>query len=139
MNGEDPFAGFERDLNYWEVSNEKVELTIPDDVVDDDRELRFLVYTGLFDLLMETLWAHCEDESERDHEGARILSKVQSVEPTLRFSLYQDTDVAQRTELMARMRGKDVAVSEHFLVPRLERGLLMYEERIEALRAALRK
>jgi hypothetical protein len=140
VKNEDPFEGFERDLNYWEIPDETVELTLPDeDLPDDERQLRFLVHTGLFDLLMEALWAACEGDDEREEAAARILSKLQSVEPTLRFDLFEKGDQTQRTELMSRMRGKEVAVTESFVLPYLERGLLLYEDRIEALRAALRE
>lgn len=91
----------------------------------------------LFDLLVEALWGASEDDPERERQLSRVLGRFQSVEPTLRFDLYEKGDLAQRTELMSRMRGKDVAVTESFLLPRLEEGLTLYEERIEALRAAL--
>jgi len=140
VRAKDPFAGFEHDLNYWELPDETVELTIGDhDLPQEDRQLRFLVYAGLFAKLMDALWEACEIDGERVREAARILGKFQSVEPTLRFDLFEKADKAQRTELMSRMRGKDVAISESFLLPRLERGLHVYEERIDALRAALRE
>jgi hypothetical protein len=140
VRGEDPFAWFERDVNYWELPDETVELALDDlDLPQEDRQLRFLVNAGLFDMLMEVLWQVCESDEERGREAARILGKLQSVEPTLRFDLFEKGDVAQRTELMSRMRGKEVAVTESFLLPRLEHGLHAYEERIEALRAALRQ
>jgi hypothetical protein len=139
LRGQDPFAGFERDVNYWELPDETAELIVADqDLPKEDRQLRFLVNTGIFDMLMDALWATCENDEARDREAARILGKFQSVEPTLRFSLFEGSDLAQRTELMSRMRGKEVAVTEHFLLPRLHEGLELYEERIEALREALR-
>jgi hypothetical protein len=140
LRGQDPFAGFERDVNYWELPDETADLTIGDqDLPKEDGQLRFLVNAGTFDMLMDALWATCESDEERGREAARILGKLQSVEPTLRFSLYEGADLARRTELMSRMRGKEVAVTEHFLLPRLQEGLELYEDRIEALRAALRE
>ncbi len=138
MRGEDPFAGFERDVNYWELPDDTVELTVDgSELPTEDRQLRFLVYAGLFDLLIGALWNAYEDDHERERQLSRVLGKFQSAEPTLRFDLYEKGDLAKRTELMSRMRGKDVAVTESFLLPRLEQGLELYEERVEALRAAL--
>jgi hypothetical protein len=140
LRGQDPFAGFERDVNYWELPDETADLAVGDqDLPKEERQLRFLVYAGTFDMLMDALWAACESDEERGREAARILGKLQSVEPTLRFSLYEGADLARRTELMSRMRGKEVAVTEHFLLPRLQEGLELYEDRIESLRAALRE
>jgi hypothetical protein len=138
MKAPDPFDGFERDVNYWELPDETVELKVDGSGLPaEDRQLRFLVYAGLFDILVEALWEASEDDQERDRRLSRLLGKLQSVEPTLRFDLYEKGDLAQRTELMSRMRGKEVAVTESFLVPRLKEGLNRYEERIRALRAAL--
>jgi hypothetical protein len=140
MNTTHPFQGFERDLNYWELPDETVELALEGrDLPESERQRRFIAYAGLFDLLIEALWAAYETDEERDREATRVLAKLQSVEPTLRFSLYEEGDLTRRAELSSRMRGKEVAVTEHFLLPRLEHGLGLYEERIEALRAALRE
>jgi len=140
VRADDPFQGFERDLNYWELPDETMELALgASDLPRDERQRRFVAYVGLFDLLIEALWAACDNDEERDHEATRVLWKFQSVEPTLRFSLYGQSDLTRRAELASRMRGKEVAVTEHFMLPRLEEGLGLYEDRIEALRAALRE
>jgi hypothetical protein len=140
VRADDPFQGFERDLNYWELSDETVELALDArDLPRDERQRRFAAYVGLFDMLIEALWAAAETDEERDREATRVLGRLQSVEPTLRFSLYEKSDLTRRAELASRMRGKEVAVTQHFLLPRLEEGLGLYEDRIEALRAALRE
>jgi hypothetical protein len=140
VKGEDPFGRFERDVNYWDLPDETVELSLDEqDLPREDRQLRFMAYAVLFDMLMEALLDVCESDEERAQEAARILAKFQSVEPTLRFDLFEKEDQTQRTELMSRMRGKEVAATEHFLLPRLQDGLDLYEDRIEALRAALRE
>jgi hypothetical protein len=138
VRGEDPFAGFAHDLDYWQLEDETETLTLIDEGLPaEDRQVRFLAYAGLFDLLVETLWDRCDDDPERDRQLSRILGKLQSVEPTLRFSLFEKTNQAEGLELVTRMRGKDIAVTEEWLLPRLERDMAIYRERIEALRAKL--
>lgn len=138
MRANDPFHGFERDLNYWEVPEETIEVMVEDPDGEDDRQLRFLLYAGLFDLLVEALWEACEDDEERDRSLSALLGRLQSVDPTLRFWLFHDRQRAEDLELVTRMRGKDIVLTEEWMLPRLERDIGIYEERIEALRAALR-
>jgi len=138
VRAEDPLAGFERDLNYWEVPDESVEIAVEDgSLPDDDRQLRFVLYAGLFDLLVEALWDACQDDQERDRRLARVLGKFQSVEPTLRFWLFHNSRKAEGLELVTRMRGKDIALHQEWLVPRLKRDIGVYRDRIGALTAAL--
>jgi hypothetical protein len=140
MKAPDPFAGFERDVNYWELPDEKVELAFENpDLPEEDRQLRFLVYAGLFDLLVEATAASGETEEERDRQLSRILGKLQSVEPTLRFSLFEKSNKAEGLELITRMRGKDIVLTQEWLLPRLDRDIAIYQERIKALTAAIQE
>jgi hypothetical protein len=124
-------------VNYWEVPDEAVEVAVEDPPSAEDRQLRFLLYAGLFDLLVEALWESCEDDRERDRRLSLVLSKFQSVEPTLRFWLFHNSQKAEGLELVTRMRGKDIALHQEWLVPRLERDIGIYRDRIDALKVAL--
>jgi hypothetical protein len=138
MRAPDPFAGFEGDVNYWELPDETAELTVENHALpEDDRQLRFLVYAGLFDLLVEALAASAETNEELEGRLFRILGKFQSVEPTLRFSLFDRGKQAEGLELITRMRGKDIVLTQEWLLPRLERDIGVYQSRIVALQAAL--
>jgi hypothetical protein len=138
MTVEDPFDGFERDLNYWELPDEVVPLAVDDaDGRGEDRRLRFVLYAGLFDLLVDALWESCHDDEERERRLSRVLSKLQSVEPTLRFWLCQNRQRAEGLELVTRMRGKDISMTEEWMLPRLERDIAIYRDRIGALKAVL--
>jgi hypothetical protein len=139
MRSQNPLAGLERDLNYWEVPDDTVELKVEnDDLLEADRQLRFHVYAGLFDMLVEAADAACENEEERNGQLSRLLGKLQSVEPTLRFSLFDGGKQAEGLELITRMRGKDIVLTQEWLLPRLDRDIGIYRERIEALAAALK-
>jgi len=138
VRGEDPFEGFERDLNYWDVPDDTVDVALEDgNAPDDDRQLRFVLYAGLFDLLVEALWDAGEADEERQARLARVLGRFQSVEPTLRFWLFHNNQEAEGLELVIRMRGKDIALHQEWLVPRLQRDIGLYRDRIAALTAAL--
>lgn len=138
MRGEDPFAGLERDLSYWDLPEETVEIALEGhSLPEEEQQLRFLAYAGLFDLLVEALAESCETDQERDRELAGILGKFRSVQPTLRFWLFEKSQEAEGLELVSRMRGKDIAVTEEWMVPRLAHDMAIYGERIAALRAAL--
>jgi hypothetical protein len=116
--GEDPFAGFESDLNYWEVANETAMLAFDDEGLSpDDRQLRFIAYAGLFDLLLEALWDRCDTDEGRDRRLSGILARFESIEPTLRFSLFEKSNQAEGLELVSRMRGKDIALTQEWLLP----------------------
>jgi hypothetical protein len=140
LNGLDPFAGLEHDVNYWELPDETATLTFDHGGLPaQDRQLRFLTYTGLFDLLVEAVWESCETDGERERRLSRILGRFKSLEPTLRFALFEKSNEVEGLELVSRMRGKDIAVTEGWLLPRLERDVEIYRERIEAMKMALRE
>jgi hypothetical protein len=140
VRGENPFAGVEHDLDYWQLQDETETLALIDEGLPaEDRQARFVAYAGLFDLLVEALWDRCDGDTERGRQLSRILSKFQSVEPTLRFSLFEKGKQVEGLELVSRMRGKDIAVTEEWLLPHLERDMGIYRARIVALQAALRE
>lgn len=88
---------------------------------------------------MEAVWEACEDDPERERRLAWLLGKLQSVEPTLRFWLFHNSQRTEGLELVTRMRGKDIALHQDWLVPRLERDIGVYRDRVDALKAVLER
>jgi len=91
-----------------------------------------LLYVGLFDLLAE----RAAGES-----GGEILSSllhaVRSAAPGIRFELWERIREVRDKELVVRMRGREIAMTNGWLLPRLESETQAYEERIAALRRAI--
>ncbi len=134
----DPFAGIERELDERSVSDRTVALTIQDrtGLPTDERDLRHVVYAGLFEMLAERLRANVTDLEARgglEH----VASRARTILPTLRFWLHEKSSTADQSELVARMRGKGVAVTRNWMIPKLEGEIELYEERISALRASI--
>jgi hypothetical protein len=106
--------------------------------MDPDR-LRFELNAGLFALLNDALALASDSDAELEQRLSGLLAKVKSVEPTLRFDLFEKRTDVERTEMVARMRGRDIAVTEEWMIPRLREDILAYRARIQALEAALQR
>ena len=135
-----PFEGFVEELDYDSVSDETVRLSVPTvpDVPDDDASRRFVLYLGLFDVLAE-IW---QLDGRADPAGFAadlwwLLGRLQAIEGPLRFALYERSDQAVRENLMSRMRGREVAVTEEWMIPKLNDEIARYSARIEALQRAI--
>jgi len=106
--GLDPLAGLDRDLDHDRVS------------------------PGT-----EAACGACATDEERVERLSGALRLVESAEPALRFALFEKSGLAERQELVARMRGKEIAATEGWMIPRLREDIAAYRERIEALRRTL--
>ena len=140
MTGPDPFEGFDIDLDHDSVAPDTVALLVASDrVPGGDLDARFLLYLGLFDVLTETLLDACDADDERTTRLEALLSRVQSVDPVLRFRLAERSRQAEGEDLVSRMRGRDIAATRHLLIPRLEELTAACRARIAALKEALRE
>jgi hypothetical protein len=137
----DPFEDLDRDLDFWNVSDQTVELVVPSDpdLPAEDQHLRFVVYAGLFELLAERAVAEAGSEGEAEAADVigKALSSVNGIEPTLRYWLFEKGSTAERQELVGRMRGREVAMHRDWMIPRLRQDIEAYRARIAALRAVL--
>jgi hypothetical protein len=136
VSGHDPLAGFELDLDHERVSAAVVSVPLPDDAAGGEADARYVVYLGLLDLLAEAL-ERSSGPGPAARRLAALLGALQSVEPVLRFELFEGTRTARSEDLVARMWEKEVATTTGWLVPRLEELIRACEERLGALRAAL--
>lgn len=136
MNGPDPLEGFERDLDHHRARSAVVEVPVPEAAPSGDREARYVLCLGLLDLLVDALEARCEDPADASRLR-RALRHLQSLEPVLRFDLFEASRSAEAQDLVARMRDKEVAMTSRWLVPRLEALVEAGTRRLAALRAAL--
>jgi len=134
----DPFEGFARDLDYWHASGDTVSVPTPagTEMVEPDR-LRFELYTGLFALLTDALAESVGSDQDLERRLSALLGRVQSVEPTLRFDLFEKKGQVERTEMVSRMRGRDIAVTQEWMIPRLREDMAAYRARIHALQEVL--
>ena len=139
MTGPDPFAGFRADLDFGSASDRTVEIVVPDasGLPEEEAGLRFVVCVGLFDMLAEAAEENGRSDEERFTMIDAALSAVEGTEPTLRYWLYEKGTKAERQELVARMRGKEVAMTREWMLPRLREDIEAYRARITALRQAL--
>jgi hypothetical protein len=103
---------------------------------DDDREATFLAYAGLVDVLAEAV-LHSVPPERREQLIGGALRSAGAAEGPLRFARYERGWTAEQQELVSRMRGKDIAVTSEWLLPRLEADIDAYRRRIEALRSAI--
>lgn len=140
MIGPDPLEGFALDLDHEAVAPDTVRVVVASDRVPEaDLDARFLVYLGIFDLLTEALFEACDTDEERTTRLRALLSRVQSVEPVLRFRLAERRRQSEGEELVSRMRGRDIAATRRWLIPRLEELIAACRARIDALHRALQK
>ena len=113
------------------VEDDEATLRVPEGLGDDDRT-RFIAYVGLVDLVAEAS-IEAVPAGERASALARALQTVIAAEGPLRFAHHERVTTAERQELVARMRGKDIAMTSEWLVPRLSGDIDTYRQRIEAL------
>lgn len=130
----DLLARFVRELGDATVAPGTVALDLPEAPGSGDRA-RFLVYVGLVDFLAEALMPGDREESVRILSAS--LSAVRSIQPTFRFALFEQSSLTESRELIARMRGKDIALTSEWMLPRLRGDIDAYNARIAGLRAAL--
>jgi hypothetical protein len=131
----DPFKGIEADLDFERADPRTVEVPLPAGAPADEAEARFLLSVGLFDLLAEAAEGTGPEEAAARLDT--LLSRVEAVEPTVRFWLFEQSGRAEEYELLARMRGRDVAMMREWLLPRLRRDIEAYRARVQALRQVL--
>lgn len=113
------------------------EVALPvDSAPEDDRQATFVAYAGLVDALTEAALSECREEDRRAFLSA-ALAGVGAAEGPLRFARHERGTATERNELVARMRGKGIALTSRWLVPRLRSDIESYERRIEALRRAV--
>jgi hypothetical protein len=121
------------------VSDDLVVLALTDrpDLPEDLRQRRFLVYVGLYDLLAEASLSGLPTEREQEDLVARGMSSTIAAEPVLKFARHDRSSRAEQLELITRMRGKEIGMTDRWLVPRLELDIAAYRARIDALRRAI--
>lgn len=120
--------------------------TIPDDTVglappvgatSDVDALRFRLFAGMFDLLAGKTLEEIPDNVAREAVLRAALTTIGSTEPALRYALHDRSSRAEQLELVVRMRGRQIAMSDRWLIPRLEEEIPLYEDRVSALNRAI--
>lgn len=96
--------------------------------VDDAPETPFLLLAGAVDLLAERSGA--TEEELREAQRALL-----GAEPVFRSEIHERARRAEELERAARMRGREIAMTEGWLVPRLRREIRLFERRVAALEA----
>jgi hypothetical protein len=98
----------------------------------DAPETAYLLLSGAVDLLAERAAA--------TETGLRqALRELIGAESVLRFEIYERVRRAEELERAARMREREIAMTERWLVPRLHREVHLFERRVEALEALTRE
>lgn len=101
--------------------------TLPVPVETDDApETAYLLLSGAVDLLAERTGA-------ADEELRRALRAVLGAEPAFRSEIHERARRAEELERAARMREREIAMTEGWLVPRLQREIRLFEQRVAAL------
>ncbi|GBC86542.1 hypothetical protein HRbin12_00535 [bacterium HR12] len=98
--------------------------------VPGDPEEAPTLLAGAVDLVVEA----ASPSADELREALRALIGAESA---FRFELYERATRAEALERAARMREREIAMTEGWLVPRLEREIVRYEARLEALERAL--
>jgi hypothetical protein len=121
------------------VSSDELLVDVPGTVSDEEDERRalFLLYVGLFDLLAGKELDALDDPRRAAELLARVAADVRAAEPPVRFARHERGRMTDRRELLARMRGREVAVTNAWLIPRLRSDIDAYRARIGALQRAL--
>jgi hypothetical protein len=136
-----PFEGFEAELDHESVHGETVRLQLSGiderHVPHEPDSRRFIMYLGLFSELVDA-WRSRAGLDPREHAADlwSLLGRLQAIEGPLRFALYERSDEADRQDLMSNARGREVAVTEQWMVPKLRQEIALYAARAEALRRA---
>ncbi len=139
MNRPDALDAMLLDLHFEAADARVATVDIPDvpGLPVDESELRSILVAGLFDLVAEAVTAASVSNLERSARVREALSRVQSIIPVARFALYERAGLADRQELLSRMRGREVAMTRTWLVPKLEAEIAAYAARIDSLGRAL--
>lgn len=121
------------------VSADTVLITVPQDDASSEEpaQRRFLLYVGLYDLLAEATLAAAATDAERERLLAHASAGAMSAEPVLRFARHERSTRAENLEMITRMRGREIGMTDGWLIPRLERDLAAYRARIDALRRTI--
>jgi len=104
---------------------------------EEPAERRFLLYVGLYDLLADVSLTAAATDAERERLLAHASAGAMSAEPVLRFARHERSTHAQNLEMITRMRGREIGMTDRWLVPRLERDIAAYRARIDALGRAI--
>jgi hypothetical protein len=129
-----------RALGDTTVADERIDVTLPHrpPLASPERVTpRLVVTAGLYDLLAETSLAGMPDDGAREAILREALTDISSIEPPLRFAVYERSRKAEQLERAARMRGLQNVATDRWLVPRLEAEIETYEARVLALQRAL--
>ena len=134
----EPFDGFDDDLAFERVSDRTATISVPaPGLPEDEASRRLVVYLGLFDRLTEELVDAAPEEDEAAARLAEVLRHVQAADGPLRFALHEERDATDRRELMTRMRGKEIALTRDWMIPKLHEEIQRYVARVAALREAV--
>jgi hypothetical protein len=113
-----------------------VEVEVPADAPRDPDELRYVLYLGIAELLVDRVIGGTPAD-RRDGVLRRLEMALDSAEPALRFARHETASRLEAAERVVRMRGKDILATERWLIPRLEHDIAAYRARIETLSARL--
>jgi hypothetical protein len=106
------------------------------DLPEESAARRFLLYVGLYDMLAEVSMQAATD-AERELHIAHATAGVMSAEPVLKFARHERSTRAENLEMITRMRGREIGMTDRWLIPRLERDIAAYRARIDALRRTI--
>jgi hypothetical protein len=106
-------------------------------VPDDAGLSRLAFYAGMFHLLAEEAVRSAADERSALDLLVRAEATVRSIEGPVRFARFEQGRSIEATELVARMQGREVAILDGWMLPRLRAQIDRYRERIAAVRRAL--
>lgn len=136
-----PLAGFEADLAFETTPEATTTLHLPGARLPrEPKALRLAAYLGIYDLLAELAVRDAAGAGGDAAAAASLEGPLRTVEATegpLRFALFERGTKAEAQELLARTRGREIAVTEAWMVPKLEREIDLYRARVAALREAL--
>jgi hypothetical protein len=123
------------------VATDTVAIEVPRDadLPGESAARRFLLYVGLYDLLAEASLTAAATDAERERLLADASAGAMSAEPVLKFARHERSTRAENLEMITRMRGREIGMTDRWLVPRLERDIAAYRARIDALRRAIQE
>jgi hypothetical protein len=121
------------------VSADTIPVVVPSRTAlpEEPTDLRFVLYVDLYDLLAEASLTAAATDAERERLLADASAGAMSAEPVLRFARHERSTRAENLEMITRMRGREIGMTDRWLVPRLERDIAAYRTRIEALRRTI--
>jgi hypothetical protein len=120
----DLLKDFDRLLTAQALSGRVTWIEVPGGP-SEETQLRFLVYLGLYDLLA--------DRVQSDGELTELLRRTEAAEGRIRFELYQQRSATEARERVARITSKEIAVTERWMVPKLEAEIEQYRARVRGL------